>query len=29
VNNYSDGLNPTTATIYIDDAAICSGGRCP
>ena len=29
VNNYSNGLNPGTATIYIDDAAICSGGRCP
>jgi hypothetical protein len=28
-NNYSDGLNPGTATIYIDDAAICSGARCP
>ena len=29
VNNYSASLNPPTATIYIDDAAICSGGRCP
>ena len=29
VNNYSKSLNPSTATIYIDDAAICSGGRCP
>ena len=29
VNNYSAGLSPPTATIYIDDAAICSGGRCP
>jgi polysaccharide lyase-like protein len=29
VNNYSDSLNPTTATIYVDDAAICAGGRCP
>jgi Polysaccharide lyase len=29
VNNYSKRLNPSTATIYIDDAAICSGGRCP
>ena len=29
VNNYSRSLNPSTATIYIDDAAICSGGRCP
>ena len=24
VNNYSDAINPTPATIYIDDAAICS-----
>jgi len=29
VNNYSSSLNPATATIYVDDAAICSGGRCP
>jgi hypothetical protein len=29
VNNYSSGLTPSTATIYIDDAAICLGGRCP
>jgi hypothetical protein len=29
VNNYSRSLNPSTATIYIDDAAICWGGRCP
>ncbi len=29
VNNYSRSLNPSAATIYIDDAAICSGGRCP
>lgn len=29
VNNYSNGVNPTPATIYVDDAAICSGGRCP
>ena len=29
VNSYSDSLNPTTATIYVDDAAICAGGRCP
>jgi polysaccharide lyase-like protein len=28
VNNYSSGLTPATSTIYIDDAAICSGGRC-
>jgi hypothetical protein len=28
VNNYSNGLHPATATIYIDDAAICSGNRC-
>jgi hypothetical protein len=29
VNNYSNSLNPPTATIYVDDAAICAGGRCP
>jgi hypothetical protein len=29
VNNYSSSLDPVGATIYIDDAAICSGGRCP
>jgi hypothetical protein len=29
VNNYSSSLDPVSATIYIDDAAICSGGRCP
>lgn len=33
VNNYSNSLatNPPSsyATIYVDDAAICSGGRCP
>jgi hypothetical protein len=29
VNNYSSSLNPSAATIYVDDAAICSGGRCP
>lgn len=28
VNNYSSGLTPATSTIYVDDAAICSGGRC-
>jgi Polysaccharide lyase len=29
VNNYAASLNPPTATIYVDDAAICTGGRCP
>ena len=29
VNNYSTSLNPSGATIYVDDAAICLGGRCP
>jgi hypothetical protein len=29
VNNYSSSLNPSTATIYVDDVAICSGERCP
>lgn len=29
VNNYSSSLSPTPATIYIADAAICLGGRCP
>ncbi len=29
VNNYTNSVNPTPATIYVDDAAICSGGRCP
>ena len=29
VNNYSTSLNPSAATIYADDAAICLGGRCP
>lgn len=29
VNNYSSSLNPSTATIYVDDATICLGGRCP
>lgn len=29
VNNYSNGLSPSPAIIYLDDAAICSGGRCP
>ena len=29
VNNYSNGLSPSPTTIYIDDAAICSDGRCP
>jgi hypothetical protein len=29
VNNYSNGLSPSPTIIYIDDAAICSGGRCP
>jgi hypothetical protein len=28
-NNYSNSLNPSTATIYIDDAAICAAERCP
>lgn len=28
VNNYSNSLNPSTVTIYVDDAAICSGTRC-
>lgn len=28
VNNYSSSLNPATATIYVDDTAICSGARC-
>src|SRR4029077_4347961 len=29
VNNYTDGLDSGSATIYVDDAAICIGGRCP
>jgi hypothetical protein len=29
VNNYSNGLSPARATIYVDDAEICSGGACP
>jgi hypothetical protein len=29
VNNYSNSLEPSTAVIYVDDAAICLGGRCP
>jgi hypothetical protein len=29
LNNYSNGLNPPSATIHVDDVAICSGGRCP
>jgi hypothetical protein len=29
VNNYSNGLQPSGASIYIDDAAICKGSRCP
>jgi polysaccharide lyase-like protein len=29
VNNYSSSLIPNPSTIYIDDAAICLGGRCP
>lgn len=29
VNNYSTGLDPNPATIYVDDAAICLAGRCP
>src|SRR5262245_9983259 len=29
VTNYSNGLSPNPATFYIDDAAICFGGRCP
>jgi Polysaccharide lyase len=29
VNNYSNGLDPRAATIYVDDAAICVGTRCP
>lgn len=29
VNSYSSSLNPTSATIYVDDAAICASGRCP
>jgi Polysaccharide lyase len=29
VNNYTDGLDSGSATIYVDDAAICFGGRCP
>lgn len=29
VNNYTDSLESGSAIIYVDDAAICSGGRCP
>lgn len=29
VNNYSSGLTPNPATIYVDDAAICEIDRCP
>jgi hypothetical protein len=29
INNYSNSLSPSTATIYVDDAAICTGGFCP
>jgi len=28
VNNYSASLTPNPAIIYVDDAAICLGGRC-
>lgn len=28
VNNYSARLTPNTAIIYVDDVAICLGGRC-
>jgi Polysaccharide lyase len=29
VNNYTDGLDSGSATIYVDDAAICGDERCP
>jgi len=29
VNNYSNGLTPSPADIYVDDAAICLQSRCP
>jgi len=29
VDNYSNSLSPSSGTVYIDDAEICSGGRCP
>jgi Polysaccharide lyase len=29
VNNYTDSLDSGSATIYVDDAAICFGGPCP
>jgi hypothetical protein len=29
LNNYSGSLDPRSAVIYVDDAAICAGGRCP
>lgn len=29
VNNYTNGLDSGSATIYVDDAAICAGDRCP
>ena len=29
VNNYSNSLDPSDATIFVDDAAICLGTRCP
>jgi hypothetical protein len=29
VNNYSSSLDPPQATIFVDDAEICSGNRCP
>jgi len=29
VNNYSASLDPPEAAIYVDDAAICAGSRCP
>jgi hypothetical protein len=29
LNNYSSSLDPRSADIYVDDAAICTGGRCP
>jgi hypothetical protein len=29
LNNYSGSLDPRSAVIYVDDAAICTGGRCP
>jgi hypothetical protein len=29
LNNYSSSLDPRSADIYVDDAAISTGGRCP